>query len=370
MKILHINSYYNTSKFYKNLYDNQIKMGLDIDVFVPVTSSFKISDFDYGKYTIISRNHNKYDRIFFHVKHNKIYNDIQNKYNIKEYSVIHAHSLFSNGFIAMKLKRKYGIPYVVAVRNTDVNIFFNKMIHLRRIGIEILKEADQIIFLSKSYEKQVIDKYVPKILKETIQSKVSIVPNGIDNFWFDNTYSQKREINISEIRILQIGDINKNKNIVTTIKAIDLLYQKGYKVKLDVVGKIKDQRIFNKIKNLSYVNYLGYKSKEELIEIYRNNDIFILPSITETFGLVYPEAMSQGLPVIYSKGQGFDGQFEDEEVGYSVDCCNEIDISNTIINILNNFNEISVKCIKDIGKFNWENISLQYAKLYKRITKG
>ena len=59
MKILHINSYYSTSKFYKNLYENQIKSELDIDVFVPVPSTFENNDFDYGEYSKISKNHNK-----------------------------------------------------------------------------------------------------------------------------------------------------------------------------------------------------------------------------------------------------------------------------------------------------------------------
>ena len=102
---------------------------------------------------------------------------------------------------------------------------------------------------------------------------------------------------------MQIGDIDKNKNIITTISAIEILLEKGCEIKLNVVGKIKDQKIFDKIKELEYVNYLGYVSKEELIKIYRKNDIFILPSIHETFGLVYAEAMSQGLPVIYTRGK-------------------------------------------------------------------
>ena len=44
---------------------------------------------------------------------------------MNEYSLIHAHSLFSNGYIAMRIKQDYGIPYIVAVRNTDVNTFLS-----------------------------------------------------------------------------------------------------------------------------------------------------------------------------------------------------------------------------------------------------
>ena len=39
-----------------------------------------------------------------------------------------------------------------------------------------------------------------------------------------------------------------------------------------------------------------------------------MPSKYETFGLVYPEAMSRGIPIVYTKNQGFDKYFEDGEI--------------------------------------------------------
>jgi glycosyltransferase involved in cell wall biosynthesis len=367
MKILHINSYYSTSLFYKNLFDYQIKNGLNIDVFVPVSSTFKKKNFDYGKYTTINKDYNQHDRFIFHFKHQKICKDIQCKYDFKEYSLIHAHSLFSNGYIALRLKKKYGTPYIIAVRNTDVNVFFKRMINLRKLGLEILNEAEQIIFMSKSYKNQVMNKYVPKNIKEEIENKISIIPNGIDDFWFDNIGFVKQKPKAPILRLVQIGDINKNKNIETTVNVVDLLIEKGYKVRLDVVGKVKDKKIFNKIKSLDFVNFLGYKSKDELIRIFRENDIFILPSINETFGLVYAEAMSQGLPIIYTKGQGFDGQFIDGEVGFSVNCCNANDIAMKILEILKNYENISKNCLSRCLKYRWKIHTKDYEEIYKSI---
>lgn len=366
-KVLHINSYYSAGKFYKNLFDNQVKSGIDLDVFMPVPSNFESNNFDHGKYTLISKNHNRYDRILFHLKHNKILKDVQEQYNIQGYSLIHAHSLFSNGFVAMKLKKKYGIPYIVAVRNTDVNMFFKKMIHLRSLGLEILKNANRVIFLSKAYKEQVIKKYVPEHFKDNIEKKVSVIPNGIDDFWINYSDYPRQETIVSPLRLLHVGDISKNKNIETTVKAIEILIDSGYDVTLDVVGKIKDQRIFNRIKDLAYVNYLGFKRKEKLIKIYRNNDIFVLPSKTETFGLVYAEAMSQGLPVIYTRGQGFDEQFPEGEVGYSVDCHDASEIADKIISISDAYGEISGRCVDLCGKFDWNVISEQYMQIYEKI---
>jgi glycosyltransferase involved in cell wall biosynthesis len=270
----------------------------------------------------------------------------------------------------MKLKKDFGIPYIVAVRNTDVNLFFKRMFHLRWIGLKILENADRVIFLSESYKKEVLEKYVPASKKAEINEKISVIPNGIDDFWFENIGDEKEELQSSNLKFLQIGDIDKNKNIETSVKAIELLIEKGYRVKLDVVGKIKDQTVFDKIKDLEFVNYLGTKTKEELLELYRNNDIFILPSINETFGLVYAEAMSQGLPVIYSKGQGFDGQFEDGEIGYAVKSSDADDIAAKTIALVNNYNVISSKCIKHCDKFIWSNIGIKYHEIYKIVYKA
>lgn len=366
MKVLHINSYYSGSSFYKNIYDEQINNGLDIDVFVPVSSSLDLSGLKLGDYTSISTNHGRYDRMLFHLKHNKIYKDIKQKYEINGYSIIHAHSLFSNGYIAMKLKQDYGIPYVVAVRNTDVNTFFKYLLYLRKLGVKILKNADKIIFLSEPYKKIVIENYVPMNLNEDILNKAEVIPNGIDDFWFENKEISKNCPNNDHLNLLYVGVINKNKNLITIIRAIELLFKRGYNVTFTIVGRIEKDVIYQEIKDLPYVNYIPPKQRKELIGIYRANDIFVMPSKTETFGLVYAEAMSQGLPVIYSKGQGFDGQFEEGEVGYSVRYNSAEEIAEKIINIMNNYRAISNNCIKMVKKFKWDTITQKYLDIYER----
>lgn len=369
MKILHINSYYGKSSFYKNLYDIQVVEGLDIDVFVSVSFKFNSNDFDYGRYTLLSKNHNKIDRFLFFLKQNKIYKDLCGNYDVKDYSVTHAHSLYTNGYIAWKLKKEFGIPYIVAVRNTDINVFFKKMVYLRRLGIEILKQADHIVFLSNSYKDEVFDNYVPPRIKDMLLSKTSVIPNGIDSFWLANTGEPKHQSKPDELKLLYVGVINRNKNIITTTKAIELLQRSGIKVKFTLVGRIEDQSIFNRISSMEFVEYIGPKAKEDLLAIYRKSDIFILPSINESFGIVYLEAMSQGLPLIYSKGQGFDGHFNDGIIGYRVNCFDYEEIANRIQKIMEDYSEMSSNCVKNVDKFDWRIINNKYLDLYYKIGK-
>lgn len=367
MKILHVNSYYNTGKFYKNIFDRQIDNNLEIKVYVPTIRTFKFVNFDYGKYTMISRINNKYDRIIFHLKHKKIYKDIKEKNDILTFNLVHAHSLFSNGYIAYKLKKEFNIPYIVAVRNTDINVFFKYMIHLRRLGVKILNNASNIIFLSESYKNKLIDEFIPESLKEKILNTSTIIPNGIDDYWLENKNSSKHHFSGKIINIIYAGTIDKNKNLITTVKAIDILKQNGYKIKYTVVGRVINKNVFNYIMKYPFVEYISQQPKEELIKLYREHDIFVMPSINETFGLVYAEAMSQGLPVIYSKGQGFDKQFEEGCVGYHVNCFDEVEIADKILCILNNYNEFYNNCIKLCNKFNWQTIVQEYQNIYTKI---
>ncbi len=369
MEILHVNSYYSVGKFYKNLYEAQIENGLDISVYVPVCKSFLDNKFEFGSYTAISRVYSNYERLIFHLKHSKIYKDLLQRYNIASFSLVHAHSLFSNGYIALKLKRYFNIPYVVAVRNTDVNIFFKYVMHMRKTGIDILNEAYRVVFLSKSYRDQVIKTYVPTRLRSGVLNKSVIIPNGIDQFWLDNLSTPKKLNSQKKIKVLYVGAINKNKNITTTIEALDKLISEGYNVEFTVVGKVEDKEVFKSVKSSEFTKYIDYKPKENLLGIYSENDIFVMPSITETFGLVYAEAMSQGLPVIYSSNQGFDGHFQDGMVGYGVDCFDSYDIANKIKDTIKNYNDLSANCITGAQNFRWKYINERYMDIYREIDR-
>ncbi|MER2169816.1 MAG: glycosyltransferase family 4 protein [Psychrobacillus psychrodurans] len=370
MKILHINSYYGGGMLYKNIYDRQVKNDTPIDVYVPTAFSTDLSHLELGDYTTVRKNHHKFDRYLFYVKHQKIYKDLVKNFDIQKYSIVHAHTLFSNGYIALQTKKNFGIPYVVAVRNTDVNQFFKRRVFLRRLGVEILKEAESIIFLSEPYKNIVMETYVPAKDREKIMEKSVVIPNGIDTFWFSNLGKPKILSHPKSINAVFIGAVNNNKNLLTSARALETLQRRGYNVKFTVVGKISNEQVFEELMKFSFVNYLKPLPKERLIEIYRSNDMFIMPSLTETFGLVYPEAMSQGLPLIYSKGQGFDGQFDEGKVGYHVDARDPTMIADRIIDIMKNYEDISKNCLELVDNFNWDRLLTQYDDVYAKALKN
>ena len=302
---------------------------------------------------------------FFDYKQRKICKAIEANLDVPKYDLIHAYTLFTDGNCARTISKKNGIPYVVAVRNTDVNDFFRLMPHLRSRGVKTMLDAKAVFFLSEAYRNQVFEKYVPKKYRDIIQRKTYIIPNGIDDFWFDNAPTEDNVIE-SKIKLIYAGRIDRNKNIPSIQAAMEFLRDKGYDVSLTVVGKVVDKKVFDIIEKDVYTECLAPQPKETLIDLYRAHNIFVMPSFTESFGLVYAEAMSQGLPVIYSAGQGFDGQFPEGQVGYRVSSHNVKDIADGIEKVILEFDDIKQNVVLSAKKFSWTKIVQQYDNIYKQ----
>lgn len=371
MKVLHINCNYLTTVLHQTMVESLDKTGVTSDVFAPTyDESLKVINPNPNVY--VAECFKKWDRLFFDYKQSKIFAEIDEHYEVQEYTCIHGYTLFTDGNTAMNLSKKYNKPYVVAVRDTDVNTFFKYMPHLRSRGVKIMKNASRVFFLSETYRKYVLDTYVSKDDYDEIYEKSMVIPNGIDDFWLENTYKDKdveailsRFEQKREVRIICVAQIIKRKNIPVIQKAVDILNAKGWKVTLEVIGKGVDEKLLGVIKGHSHTTYHNSVGKEELIKHYRNADIFVLPSKHETFGLVYAEAMTQGLPVVYTRGQGFDGQFNEGEVGYSVDAMNENELSQRIEAVINDYANISKNCLNNVNSFRWDAICEIYNDIYE-----
>lgn len=375
MKVLHICTYYIGSELYKNLISSIMEKKIHQEIYIPIRNKEHI-----GKNEIINNENTSFyyddllkksDKLFYYVKMSKQYKSIMRNINdIAEVDFIHAHTLFSDGGTAFKLHRKYGKKYIVTIRNTDINIYFKYAFFLRPFIYKVLKHASSIVFISESY-KQTMISLLPKNVLEQVEEKFKVIPNGIDNYWHDHRVIKKEKKQDDTIKIIFIGSINKNKNLESVIKSCIKLREKGYSSTLDVIGsgplEQDMRRLVNENTLSEKVSFHGYLTdKDEISDIMEKCHIFVMPSHKETFGLTYIEAMSKGLPVIYTSKQGIDGLFKEGEVGYSV-IPNDIEmISNKILNINSNYQEISTRCLEISKDFTWQNISKEFISLYQR----
>ena len=276
--------------------------------------------------------------------------------------------------MAYRLNKEYDIPYIVAVRGfTDIDGFFNKRFNLRKRGRQILKNASQIIFLSETNRQELLNDYInDEAFKEEILNKSFIIPNGIDAAYFEEKGQPKKLDQSKPMKFVQVGHVRERKNGLGSVRAVKAFMEKtGMKAELLFVGKIIEENYARKINQFGkdFVSFQSPVEIKELIQLFRENDIFIMPSFSETFGLVYPEAMSQGLPVIYTKGQGFDGQYKEGYIGYPVQATNIEEIVEKIEYIVENYEQLSKNAIQAIEKFNWDVLAQNYITIYSKIVK-
>ena len=169
-----------------------------------------------------------------------------------------------------------------------------------------------------------------------------------------------------EFRLIYAGSVNKNKNIVKVINAIEKLRDIA-NISISIFGKGSlYKKIEEMCKTKRWILIKPWIKKEELLNEYRKSHLFVMPSIHETFGLVYLEALSQGLPIIHSKNQGIDGFFDNLKLVRKVDPSIDLDIYQTIKNIIENYNNLGFGV--DLNEFKWKNVANQYVEIYS-LTK-
>ena len=369
MKILHLNSYFSTSPLFNQLYRRQEEAGLNIDVFVPVAKEYPEDKLaSQGDYTKVVPSFHQWQRWIFPLKHYPILKDLKKAYHIPSFDLIHAHSLFSNGWLTMKLYQEYKLPYLVAVRSADIETFFGKMPWMRSLGLKIMDQAQEIIFISASHYQRVFDQYIPAHLQDRLKAKSRIIANGIDDYWHQERLVQKDQGLHHPIRLVYAGKIMKRKRLVELCHKIDAyIKDRQVDLELNLVGPEWEEGLLKKLQAYPFVTYHGPMAKEELKDFYRQMDIFIMLSYPETFGLVYAEAMSQGLPLIYTKGEGFDGFFKDKTVGVSIDRYSQTDFNQGLDYVLNHYHQMAQAALTNIHFFKWNDINQENIDLYQKL---
>ncbi len=368
-KLLQISNDFADQKIYVNLVRHLSEKGFEQIVYVPVRWQEKIDgnrddsikNLEYHYSYILKRN--LLFKLRFHRKISIILNDLESKIDLKEVGLVHAHFLFSDGAVAHRLKRKYNIPYVVSVRATDIHTFFPYMIHLRKLGNKIINEAEKVIFLNHSYQNIFTQKYKMSFLNNR-KDKYLVIANAIEDVWFVRPPQNKRVEN--PVHLLYVGRIIKRKKLDIVIKALkELNKENNNRFRLEVVG---DGDYLKKARALADNNVIFHgriTDKDRLIKIYERCHIFAMPALRETFGLVYIEALSQGLPIIYCRGEGVDGFFKEGSIGYATSPNSVSEVVDGINKILKEYQALSRNAVYESNRFNWNDITNKYVEVYQ-----
>lgn len=369
LKVLHIANDYSGSNVYKNLCLSLDKLPVDQFIYTAIRSDNlrdkNLVQFRNESEIFYRKVLNLFTRVDYFGKISKCVKDLIEVVEVQKCDLIHAHTWFSDGGVAYELKKRFGKPYIVTVRNTDLNIFFKYFIHLRRYGRDILENSEKIIFISPVYLDRLLSKGLFLRNLKILRDKSLIIPNGVDDFWIENVILHKKRFPAKPPQLVYVGNFKPGKNVFRLMKAVEHLNKTGLKCTLHLIGG--DQSNFSRLLKAmtcpdAFINHGILSDKGRIKEIFRTCDIFTMPSKGETFGLVYVEALSQGLPIIYTKNEGIDGYYEN--VGEAVNANSTESISENIKKVYSNYSNYNFSPSTIVNNHNWEVIGETYFEIY------
>ncbi|MDU2939076.1 MAG: glycosyltransferase family 4 protein [Enterobacteriaceae bacterium] len=302
-----------------------------------------------GKYSFILA------RVFY--KNKKI------KRFIDDIDCIHAHYILPDGLIANNLARIKKLPYVITVRQGDIdriNKLSSKSFILDSYK-KVLLEASEVISVNYSIKYFLLNKF-------NIHSK--IIPHAVDKA----IIQYKNDVSNNNINIITSAQFIKRKNIDWVINSCKLISDKyNFKFHLTIVGEGPlDSYLRGLAAESNNIEIIGWLSKNKLLSKFAGSDVFIMPSENETFGMVFIEAAAKNCLIIGKKGTGVDGYFENQKNAYFIN--SQTELTSILLEILSgkiNFREISKLGTKLVETtMTWDAITEQYIEIYKRVCRN
>lgn len=218
----------------------------------------------------------------------------------------------------------------------------------------------------------VSNKVTERFTKVIKQVPAYTVYNGVNYEMFENLH--RKFLKGDKYKLLIVANLIELKGHIPLIKAIHKATLKGIKAELTIVGRgpleSKLKKIVDELGLRNDINFAGYVNYEKVVDIMKENDIFIMPSYYEALGCVYLEAMANGMITVGVYGQGIDEIIETNHNGFLL-IPNDVDSIVTVLEKICNLDESELKNISDSAvetsrKYSWQNS----AKMLKDVYLG
>jgi len=286
-------------------------------------------------------------------------------------TVIHVHSVWTYpAYVGFKIAKKYNIPLVVSTRGTIYSWALNQRKFIKNIAMwlfqkDMLKTADVIHITEPNEKKALVD--------IDIDNDTILIPNGIELYnkfnELDDNILYKINYDKSKRYIMFLGRIVHNKGLHYLIDSYDKLKDKYSDVEVLVVGGVEDQGYFDDLDKVDGVYFLGALDGIQKHTIFSISNIFVLPSITENFGMAIAESMSYKIPVITTTGTPWQ-EIKENDAGWWLEL-NQENIDNAIDEALNcSDNELKAKGNNGfdiIKNYTWDKQALKMKQTYEGI---
>ncbi|WP_425556747.1 glycosyltransferase [Haladaptatus pallidirubidus] len=281
-----------------------------------------------------------------------------------DFDVIHCHLTWTAGYVGSILGRELGIPSVLTVHENH-DLFVEQLESSNQKINWTWENADAIVRVNRQDQNTL----------QQFNDEVYYLPNGFsqDRLRRVPQTKAKAELGISdETQLLfALGHLKKRKGFQHLIDVMPAIVEQEEKVVCAIGGhggmRSELEEKIEKLGLEDHVRLLGYVSNNSLKYWMSACDAFVLPSYSESFGLVQLEAMACGSPVVSTINGGSEEVVTSEDHGFLIDSPENHDalIDAMIRALRKDWNRDGIEA--HAKQFTWERVCVNIAHLYAEL---
>jgi len=228
--------------------------------------------------------------------------------------------------------------------------------------INSCRKMDSLVLVSNNLTKY----YTNLFNQRKISCKCFYIPNVLDN-------NSNEVSNLTEKRLISVGRLSPEKGYDDLIEVFNKLHKKKLDWHLDIIGDGKEKdKILKKIHEYELEDYItlhGYQKPSYINSLLKKSSIYLMTSLTESFGIVLIEAMNYGIPCIaFDSAEGASEIIINNVNGFLVSNRNKDDMINKIIKLIddeNLRNKMGKNAKKTSTKYNKIKVKEKWINLLK-----
>ena len=275
--------------------------------------------------------------------------------------VIDAHYFYPDGVAAALIGKWLDIPVTITARGSDINLLPQFILPKKMIQWAA-KKSMMNITVSHALKKQMQKLGVP-------EEKITVLRNGVDLETFKILPDVRKQRQGETKQLISVGNLIELKGHHLVIEALQELPN----VELNIVGEgPKEAELKQLASHLDVgdrVHFLGYKTHQQLAELYNQADALILASSREGMPNVLLEAMACGTPVIATNVGGVAEVVTEKPAGIVVSSRTKQAIEIAIEELFSeNSKTRETRCCAE--QFSWTNTSKGLFELLNKVVPG
>ena len=331
-----------------------------LDVFSNKINFHEVSVPDYPLFEYIPYEHNLTAKLVDVVLHEKL-------------NLLHVHYAIPHASAALSAKQILAaqgihIPIITTLHGTDITLL-GKDKSFKSVIEFAINNSDAVTAVSKSLKKETITSF-------KLEKKIQVIPNFIDStlYKFENDKTLRRSFaKDSEKIIIHISNFRKVKRVQDVLKVF-VKIRKEIPSKLLLIGdgpeRLKMEQLCRNLDLCDNIRFIGkLKAVERVLSV---SDLFLLPSETESFGLVALEAMASKVPVVSSNSGGLPEVNIEGKTGFLLEVKDIDGMARKSISLLadqNKLEQFKENAFSHAMEFDLPNILPLYEKIYEDLSK-